>query len=59
MFPLRDHNPSTRIPYVTYILIAANTGIFLSYVPLFSNPQALFRFYDAWALIPARFELQG
>ena len=31
MFPIRDHNPSGRTPYVTYALIALNVLIFLSY----------------------------
>ena len=31
MFPIRDHNPSGRTPFVTYGLIAANVVIFLSY----------------------------
>lgn len=54
MFPIRDHNPSGRTPYVTYALMAMNIGIFLSYVPLLTEPRALYAFYDAWALIPAR-----
>lgn len=29
MFPIRDHNPSQRSPYVTYALIAANVAMFL------------------------------
>jgi len=52
MFPLRDHNPSQRTPYVTYALMAANIGIFLSYVGLFQDNQALFSFYRDWALTP-------
>jgi len=54
MFPIRDHNPSGRIPYVTYALMAANIGIFLSYWPLFSDPNALNAFYIDWAMIPAK-----
>lgn len=53
MFPIRDHNPSTRTPYVTYGLMAANIGIFLSYVHLFGDERALTRFFFDWALIPA------
>jgi membrane associated rhomboid family serine protease len=59
MFPIRDHNPSTRTPYVTYGLIALNVVVFLSYWPLFSNPLALNRFFYDWALIPARLTTQG
>ncbi|MDU8913984.1 rhomboid family intramembrane serine protease [Aestuariicoccus sp. MJ-SS9] len=53
MFPIRDHNPSGRTPYVTYALIALNVGIFLSYWALFSDPRALNQFFFDWALIPA------
>ena len=40
MFPIRDHNPSTRIPYVTFVLMAANIGVFLSYVGLLGDERA-------------------
>jgi hypothetical protein len=30
-FPFRDHNPSGRTPYVCWLLILANTLIFLGY----------------------------
>ena len=54
MFPIRDHNPSGRTPYVTYALIALNVLVFLSYVSLFNDPRALnLLFYD-WAILPAR-----
>ncbi len=53
MFPIRDHNPSTRVPFVTYTLIAANVLIFLSYWSLFADDRALLRFYADWALVPA------
>jgi len=52
MFPIRDHNPSERIPFVTYTLLAANILIFLSYQNLAGNEAALFRFYQAWGLVP-------
>lgn len=54
MFPIRDHNPSGRVPYVTYILMAANIGIFLSYFPILSDERATYAFYNAYALVPAR-----
>lgn len=54
MFPIRDHNPSGRTPYITYILMAANIGIFLSYVGLFNDAHALNAFFFAYAAIPAR-----
>ncbi len=53
MFPIRDHNPSTRTPFVTYALILANVAVFLSYWPLFANPAALDAFFRTWSLIPA------
>ena len=59
MFPIRDHNPSTRRPYVTYALIIANVVIFLSYWELFSDPRALNRFFYDWALIPRMLTQDG
>ncbi|TCP63076.1 membrane associated rhomboid family serine protease [Rhodovulum bhavnagarense] len=53
MFPLRDHNPSNRTPYVTYALIAINVAVFLSYWPLFSDPQEVDLFFTRWGLVPA------
>lgn len=58
MFPIRDHNPSGRTPYVTYALIAINVIVFISYLPLFGDERELIAFYDAYALVPARFEPQ-
>ena len=52
MFPIRDHNPSGRTPFVTYALIALNVGIFISYWPLFSDYARLARFYNEWAMTP-------
>jgi membrane associated rhomboid family serine protease len=59
MFPIRDHNPSSRTPYVTYGLIALNVAVFLSYWPLFKDPPALSRFYYDWALIPGLLTHEG
>ena len=53
MFPIRDHNPSSRTPYVTYGLIAVNVLVFLGYWSLLSDPRALQRFFYDWGLIPA------
>lgn len=53
MFPIRDHNPSRRTPYVTYTLIAINVVVFVAYWPLMSDPRALNAFFDAWAMHPA------
>ncbi|MEM7295695.1 MAG: rhomboid family intramembrane serine protease [Pseudomonadota bacterium] len=53
MLPIRDHNPSERIPIVTYALMATNVVIFVSYVGLFQNERALYAFFADYALIPA------
>lgn len=54
MFPIRDHNPSTRTPYVTYALLVANIGVWLWSVTALGNDNALSWFYYNYALIPAR-----
>ena len=54
MFPIRDHNPSERVPVVTYALIAANIVVFLLMLNAFSNDRALLAIYDDWAMVPAR-----
>jgi membrane associated rhomboid family serine protease len=53
MFPIRDHNPSLRTPYVTWALIAINVMIFLAYSSLLSNDRALAQFFFDWGLVPA------
>ncbi len=58
MFPIRDHNPSGRVPFVTYALIAFNIGIFLSTLPIAQNEAALGAFYYSYALVPRLF-MQG
>ena len=52
MFPIRDHNPSEKTPYVTYALIAVNVGVFLLNWPLFGDDRALALFYHDWAMLP-------
>lgn len=53
MFPIRDHNPSGRTPYVTYALIAANVAVFLVMLPLYGDPRALDAAFRSWGLVPA------
>jgi len=53
MFPIRDHNPSRRTPYVTWVLIAINVLVFVGYWSLFSNERALAHFFFDWGLVPA------
>ena len=54
MFPIRDHNPSGKTPYVTFALIAINTLVFLRYF-LSLQDYALQGFFMTWGLVPARF----
>ncbi len=54
MFPIRDHNPSERTPYVTLSLIAINVVIFLVGLALFQDQRALSQLYYDYALLPAR-----
>jgi membrane associated rhomboid family serine protease len=54
MFPIRDHNPSSRTPIVTWALIVVNVVVFLSYYPSLSGSERhLMAFFDQWALVPA------
>ncbi|MGJ8623980.1 MAG: rhomboid family intramembrane serine protease [Yoonia sp.] len=55
MFPIRDHNPSQRIPYVTFALIAANVLVFLAGFALIQTDRQLAMFYFDYALVPVRF----
>lgn len=59
MFPIRDHNPSDRTPYVTYALMAANILVFLGYFELFNNETALRAFFDTYGLVPAKVMATG
>lgn len=53
MFPIRDHNPSSRRPYVVYALIAINAAIFALQLPYMGNDRALAEFWANHALYPA------
>jgi rhomboid family protein len=54
MFPIRDHNPSGRTPYVVYTLIVLNIAMYLVTLALESNQDALALFYANWAVVPFR-----
>ncbi|MEM6891007.1 MAG: rhomboid family intramembrane serine protease [Pseudomonadota bacterium] len=54
MFPIRDHNPSNRTPYVTYLLLAINILIFISYVGVMQDARALNGIWWSYAMIPGR-----
>ena len=53
MFPIRDHNPSGKTPFVTIALIAINVLVFLGYFTSQSEAE-LNRFFLTWGLVPAR-----
>jgi membrane associated rhomboid family serine protease len=53
MFPIRDHNPSNRTPYVTYAIIALNVIVFAFQLPMMENERALAAFFGDWAMVPA------
>ena len=54
LFPIRDHNPSGRVPYVTYLLLAVNVLVFLSYAGVMQNERLINGIFYTWAMIPAR-----
>ncbi|MEQ5872307.1 rhomboid family intramembrane serine protease [Sagittula sp. NFXS13] len=53
MFPIRDHNPSGRTPFVTYALIAINIAVFVATLDLANDDRALLSFYADYALVPS------
>jgi membrane associated rhomboid family serine protease len=53
MFPIRDHNPSGRVPYVTRTLVVLNVVIFLAYWYGLPNDWAIHRFFQNWGIVPA------
>lgn len=66
MFPIRDHNPSTRKPLATWLLIAANIALYVLTLPevhpgmaLFSRlalyPAAVTQGQDMWSLVTHMF----
>lgn len=52
MVPLRDDNPISSTPRVTYGLLILNTAIFLYQITL--SPDQLQAFFDTWAIVPAQ-----
>lgn len=59
MFPIRDHNPSGRVPHVTRLLVALNVLIFLGCWALLPSGAAQDRLFFDWGLVPARAVQQG
>ena len=56
MFPIRDHNPSGRTPFVVYTLMTLNFVAFAYYSLTYDTPAELARFYDTYALIPTEID---
>lgn len=54
MFPIRDHNPSQRTPWVTWALILANVTIFVLGLLLVRTDRQVAQLYFDYAMIPAR-----
>lgn len=54
MLPFRDHNPSRRTPYVTYLLMALNIGIYLCGLAFVTTNQQIGQLYFDYGMIPAR-----
>ncbi len=59
MVPLRDENPVSTTPFVTYVIIGLNIAVFFFQLSLSS--QGLEIFFDQWALVPVQLteSLQG
>lgn len=52
MFPIRDHNPSERIPYVTYALLALNIVIWAYGAVVITTDSQISQLYFNYAMIP-------
>ena len=58
MFPLRDDQPRTTIPYVTYSIITINLAVFAYEVWLgLQDPKAWYAFLMRYAEVPHHFQL--
>ncbi|MDG2340458.1 MAG: rhomboid family intramembrane serine protease [Paracoccaceae bacterium] len=55
MFPLRDHNPTGKFPFVTYTLMATNILIFFSYWGVIDDARIIIPFFDKYAFTPQLF----
>jgi len=55
MFPIRDHNPSERTPYVTYALIAINVIVFIWQYGVLTDTSSSNLFLYDYAFWPVLF----
>lgn len=51
MIPLKDRNPTHKVPYVTFFLIGMNIVVFLYEISL---GEALSGFFESYGIVPAR-----
>lgn len=56
MLPIRDHNPSRRTPYVTYLLIAINIAVFAWQYGALQDVRSSNQFLYDYAFWPANFD---
>ena len=54
MFPIRDHNPSRGVPFVTYALIAINVAVWAWTAAVLTTDRETLDLYLVYAMIPAR-----
>jgi len=58
MFPIRDDQPRTTIPYVNYSIILLNVGVFAyEFYLRIQDPKALYSLYYQFGTIPHNFQL--
>jgi membrane associated rhomboid family serine protease len=57
LFPIRDENPTSRVTWMTWLLIVANLGLFgyMVWLSVTGGASALGGFVAANAFVPARF----
>jgi membrane associated rhomboid family serine protease len=55
MFPIRDTIPAQRFPIMNWLIITANTAVFIYEIRL--NDQQLSTFFNTFGLIPAHYNL--
>lgn len=53
MIPIRDHNPSQRLAFVTWTLIALNIAVHVAVMTLVTSDRDLWMLYKTYAMIPA------
>lgn len=59
MFPIRDHNPSGKIPFVTYALIAINAVVFFSYWGQMDDFNYISTIFDTFGFTPLNLKAEG